>query len=66
MRLVAMIGALALDQGDGARQHGAVAVADAAGESGDVRGGGHGTMSFRSGIAQMRDRRKPFVSVMPR
>ena len=41
MRLVLVIGALALDQRDGARQHGAVAVADAAGESGDVGCGGH-------------------------
>src|SRR5436190_13584236 len=59
--LVLVIGALALDQGDGARQHSAVAVADAASESGDVRIGGHGAMSFRSGIAQMCCRRKPFV-----
>ena len=36
VRLVLVVGALALDQRDGARQHGAVAVAEAAGESGDV------------------------------
>ena len=37
VRLVLVVGALALDQRDGARQHGAVAVADAAGE-GDESG----------------------------
>jgi hypothetical protein len=36
MRLLAMVGTLALDQRDGARQRRAVAVADAAGEGGDV------------------------------
>ena len=34
--LLAMVGALALDQRDGARQRRAVAGADAAGEGGDV------------------------------
>src|SRR6185503_1998455 len=61
VRLVLMVGALALDQCDRARQHSAVAGANAAGESGNVGGGGHGAMSFQPGIAQMRRRRKPFV-----
>src|SRR5947207_2014599 len=65
VRLVPVVGALALDQCDGARQHGAVTVADAAGESGDVGGGGHGAMSFQPGIAQMRRGRKAVCPVMP-
>jgi hypothetical protein len=36
LRRLAMIGALALDQGDGARQRRTVAVANAAGEAGSV------------------------------
>src|SRR6476659_7591640 len=36
VRLPTMVGAFALDQRDGARQHGAVAGADAGGESGKV------------------------------
>ena len=39
MRLAAVVGALALDQRDGARQHGALAGADAGGEGGDRLGG---------------------------
>jgi hypothetical protein len=37
MRLFAVIGALALDQRDGACQRGAIAGADASGEIGDFR-----------------------------
>ena len=38
MRALAVVGALALDQGDGAGQRGALAGTDGAGELSDVRG----------------------------
>ena len=48
VRLLLVIGALALDQRDGARQRRAVAVADAAGEGGDVGGWSHLTKGVSS------------------
>src|SRR4029078_9439879 len=50
-------GALALNQGDGPRQHGAIAIANAASKSGDVGGGGHGNVPT-AGIAEMCGDRK--------